>query len=190
MIAHETAIELAEKAGFKASIGQTVDDKYHPDRNAIGKSVPVEWVQRFYDLAIAHSRKDAEPVGWKCFHCGEVFTTKLEGLKHFGSSERQDPACTIDVLQYRAMEALIERYVDEDTDLHRSMGKMRSDHETALRREEEAGYARGLADGQKLCVKESCYSPTPARQEDQRDTHPPEADKLLQQALELLTCAT
>ena len=132
----------------------------------------------------AHSRKDAEPVGWKCFHCGEVFTTKLEGLKHFGSSERQDPACTIDVLQYRAMEALIERYVDEDTDLHRSMGKMRSDHETALRREEEAGYARGLADGQKLCVKESCYSPTPARQEDQRDTHPPEADKLLQQALE------
>lgn len=64
MIAHETAIELAEKAGFKASIGQTVDDKYHPDRNAIGKSVPVEWVQRFYDLAIAHSRKDAEPVAW------------------------------------------------------------------------------------------------------------------------------
>jgi len=132
----------------------------------------------------AHSRKDAEPVGWKCFHCGEVFTTKLEGLKHFGSSERQDPACTIDVLQYRAMEALIERYVDEDTDLHRSMGKMRSDHETALRREEEAGYARGLADGQKLCVKESCYSPTPARQEDQRDTHPPEADKLLKDAQE------
>ena len=65
MIAHETAIELAEKAGFKASIGQTVDDKYHPDRNAIGKSVPVEWVQRFYDLAIAHSRKDAEPVQYQ-----------------------------------------------------------------------------------------------------------------------------
>ena len=62
MIAHETAIELAEKAGFKASIGQTVDDKYHPDRNAIGKSVPVECVQRFYYLAVAHSRKDAEPV--------------------------------------------------------------------------------------------------------------------------------
>ena len=53
---------------------------------------------------LTHSRKDAEPVGWKCFHC----------------------------------------------------------------------------------VKESCYSPTPARQEDQRDTHPPEADKLLQQALEAL----
>ncbi len=65
MIAHETAIELAEKAGFKASIGQTVDDKYHPDRNAIGKSVPVEWVQRFYDLAVAHSRKDAEPVAYQ-----------------------------------------------------------------------------------------------------------------------------
>ncbi len=53
---------------------------------------------------LTHSRKDAEPVGWKCFHC----------------------------------------------------------------------------------VKESCYSPTPARQEDQRDTHPPDADKLLQQALEAL----
>lgn len=144
----------------------------------------LEEIHRLCNIAVAHSRKDAEPV-WKCFHCGEVFTTKLEALKHFGSSERQDPACTIDVLQYRAMEALVERYVDEDTDLHRSMYKMRSDHETALRREEEAGYARGLADGQKLC-KESCYSPTPARQEDQREAHPPEADKLLQQALEAL----
>ena len=64
-IDRETAIALAKEAGFKASIGQTVDDKYHPDRNAIGKSVPVEWVQRFYDLAIAHSRKDTEPVGYQ-----------------------------------------------------------------------------------------------------------------------------
>jgi len=143
----------------------------------IGGMVAVKLCAKELREAVAHLRKDAEPVGWKCFHCGEVFTTKLEGLKHFGSSERQDPACTIDVLQYRAMEALIERYVDEDTDLHRSMGKMRSDHETALRREEEAGYARGLADGQKLCVKESCYSPTPARQEDQRDTHHLEGKK-------------
>ena len=171
-IDRETAIALAKEAGMAGMLTDVV--------------CSLEEIHRLCNLAIAHSRKDAEPVGWKCFHCGEVFTTKLEGLKHFGSSERQDPACTIDVLQYRAMEALIERYVDEDTDLHRSMGKMRSDHETALRREEEAGYARGLADGQKLCVKESCYSPTPARQEDQRDTHPPEADKLLQQALDFV----
>ncbi len=61
-INRETAIALAKEVGFKASVGQTVDDTYHPDRNAIGKSVPVEWVQRFYDLAVAHSRKDAEPV--------------------------------------------------------------------------------------------------------------------------------
>ena len=65
MIDRETAIALAKEAGFKASIGQTVDDKYHPDRNAIGKSVPIEWVQRFYDLAVAHSRKDAEPVAYQ-----------------------------------------------------------------------------------------------------------------------------
>ena len=64
-IDRETAIALAKEAGFKASIGQTVDDKYHPDRNAIGKSVPIEWVQRFYDLAVAHSRKDAEPVAYQ-----------------------------------------------------------------------------------------------------------------------------
>jgi len=64
-ISRETAIALAKEAGFKASIGQTVDDKYHPDRNAIGKSVPIEWVQRFYDLAVAHSRKDAEPVAYQ-----------------------------------------------------------------------------------------------------------------------------
>lgn len=64
-INRETAIALAKEVGFKASVGQTVDDTYHPDRNAIGKSVPVEWVQRFYDLAVAHSRKDAEPVAYQ-----------------------------------------------------------------------------------------------------------------------------
>jgi len=167
-ISRDTAIALAKEAGKDTDFTKHIE-LWTPDT--------WQFTERLCNLAVAHSRKDAEPVGWKCFHCGEVFTTKLEGLKHFGSSERQDPACTIDVLQYRAMEALIERYVDEDTDLHRSMGKMRSDHETALRREEEAGYARGLADGQKLCVKESCYSPTPARQEDQRDTHHLEGKK-------------
>ena len=72
-IDRETAIVLAKEAGFKASIGQTVDDKYHPDRNAIGKSVPIEWVQRFYDLAVAHSRKDAEPVAEILFLNGETW---------------------------------------------------------------------------------------------------------------------
>jgi len=38
------------------------------------------------------------------------------------------------------------RYREEDTDLHRELRRMESDHATALRREEEKGYARGLRD--------------------------------------------
>jgi hypothetical protein len=34
----------------------------------------------------------------------------------------------------------------EDTELHREIYRLKADHATALRREEEKGYARGLRD--------------------------------------------
>lgn len=47
-------IEAARAAGMTASIGQTTNGKYKPNVNALGRSVPVEWLERFY--AIAHQQ--------------------------------------------------------------------------------------------------------------------------------------
>ena len=54
----EDIIRMAREAGFKASIGKTdKDDKYHPDVNAIGRDVPVEWLERFAALVAAAERE-------------------------------------------------------------------------------------------------------------------------------------
>ena len=101
-------------------------------------------------LRVAMAPKAEE---WRCFHCGESFTDKAAAALHFGTSLRERPACEIDVAEYRAMEARMHRYNEEDSDLHRAMYGMQSDHATALIREEEKGYARGLADAQKFPEK-------------------------------------
>ncbi|USN16384.1 hypothetical protein PLUTO_00680 [Luteibacter phage vB_LflM-Pluto] len=87
-----------------------------------------------------------EPVQWRCFHCDEVFTIREQAALHFGTSERQNPACQIDIAEYRAMEARMVRYNEEDADIHRRMARMQSEHASALRRAEEAGYAKALKD--------------------------------------------
>ena len=51
-------IAMAAQSGMKASIGKTVKEKgkadvYHPDVNALGKSVPVEWLEAFAALVAA-----------------------------------------------------------------------------------------------------------------------------------------
>ncbi|HEM8998852.1 TPA: hypothetical protein U2T46_000887 [Burkholderia cenocepacia] len=89
---------------------------------------------------------EAAPI-WRCFHCDEVFTDQESAALHFGTSERQSPACSIDVTEYRAMERRMHAYNEEDTDLHRTIHRLQAQHQTELRREEEKGYARGLADG-------------------------------------------
>lgn len=89
------------------------------------------------------------PDVWRCFYCDEVFTERAAAAIHFGTGGalRQDqPACRIDIAEYREMEEIVRRYADEDSDLHRAMYRMQSEHAVALRRAEEAGYARGLRD--------------------------------------------
>jgi hypothetical protein len=86
------------------------------------------------------------PNAWRCFHCDEVFTDRDSAAEHFGKSERHQPACQIDIAEYRAMEARMEDYNNEDSEMHRQYWRMASDHQIALRREEEKGYAKGLAD--------------------------------------------
>ncbi len=93
--------------------------------------------------------------GWRCFHCDEVFLTKEDARLHFGADQMADPACQIKVagehallLALRLSEDHLARYRAEDSDILRVLWSTRSDHDTAMKREEEKGYARGLRDGQ------------------------------------------
>jgi NADH pyrophosphatase NudC (nudix superfamily) len=89
---------------------------------------------------------------WRCFHCDEVFTDEAAAREHFGSYGPRiisEPACQIDAAEYRAMELRMADYNAEDADIHRQMARMECEHKAALRREEEKGYARGLADAVK-----------------------------------------
>jgi hypothetical protein len=90
---------------------------------------------------------------WRCFFCDEVMTTEVDARNHFGSNEHSEPACRIKaagefaLLQaLRNAEDLLARYRNEDSDVLRAMWSAQADHLTALRREEERGYARGLSD--------------------------------------------
>jgi hypothetical protein len=95
---------------------------------------------------------------WTCFHCGEVCADSEAARLHFGDSEHQQPGCQIDLAEYRRMEEVNRRHCEEDTELHRALHRMECEHQQALRREEEAGYARGLRDGrQELRASEARY---------------------------------
>ena len=87
---------------------------------------------------------------WRCFHCDEVFRGVIKASLHFGDYQNATPACQIDIVRVRETEALLARYREEDTDLHRRIARMETEHGIALRRAEEAGYAKGLQDGRNL----------------------------------------
>lgn len=104
--------------------------------------------------------------GWTCFHCGETFKTFGSARDHFGADPSAQPGCLIDqvaleeggkpergrglLVALRKVEAELTRYREEDTELHREIHRLHSDHRQALVREEEKGYARGLRDGVNL----------------------------------------
>jgi len=104
----------------------------------------VEAVEAERDQAL--TERDAACASWRCFHCDEVFTDRSAALEHFGESECHTPGCQIDITDVRAMEKALRQYRAGDTLLYRQLRQLKSDHATALRREEEKGYARGVAD--------------------------------------------
>jgi hypothetical protein len=95
-----------------------------------------------WQACLAHVRST-----YTCFHCGEVFVDTEAARLHFGKGVYQQPGCHIDLAEYRRMEEENRRHCEEDTDLHRTLHRLECDHQLALRREEEAGYANGLRDG-------------------------------------------
>lgn len=100
----------------------------------------------------------AEPAKtWRCFHCDQVFTSRVDARNHFGNDENAMPACHIKaagefalLTALRNAEEELSRRRAEDSDLLRAMASMEADHQVALRREEEKGYARGLKDGREM----------------------------------------
>lgn len=119
-------------------------------------------MQQYGRACIAHAASASAPEaerakGWRCFHCSEEFTDRDAAALHFGTHEYQEPACLIDIVKFREMEALQRRYLDEDADVHRAMRRMETEHQQALRRAEEDGYAKGLADAVKY--PDDCTAP-------------------------------
>jgi hypothetical protein len=106
-----------------------------------------------------------DKVHWRCFHCGETFllAQKRWAQEHFGIDQGATPACLIRSAGENALlsalrdaEAQLEVYRAEDGKILRAMAAMQSDHATALRHQEELGYARGLRDARDA---EKCPEP-------------------------------
>jgi flagellar biosynthesis/type III secretory pathway protein FliH len=89
-------------------------------------------------------------IGWRCFYCDAVFTDRECAIKHFGKDESSKTACQVNIEDYRSIQEELRKYRNEDTKLHRELARLQCEHSQALMREEEKGYAKGLADGQPL----------------------------------------
>ena len=90
---------------------------------------------------------------WRCFHCGEAFTKAqaTNAMEHFGPDCSAKPVCLMRLPgENNLLRALrqaheeLHKYRTEDTELHRALHAMSADHDAALRREEEIGFAKGL----------------------------------------------
>lgn len=92
---------------------------------------------------------------WRCFHCDTLFTNRRHAAEHFGADEGDVPACKLKhseghlVTYIRQLQRELASYRREDNHVLRSVLAMEAEHRDALIREEEKGFARGLADMQK-----------------------------------------
>lgn len=89
---------------------------------------------------------------WRCFHCDAVFTNQYEAGIHFGADVAGTCACVLPherhlVEHIRDLEGLLNEYRGDRDQITRSIMTLEADHRSALQREEEKGYARGLSDG-------------------------------------------
>ena len=100
-------------------------------------------------------------IHWRCFHCGDTFTRaqKRWAREHFGRDSMAEPVCLIRSAGESALLTALRNAEDElaqrraeDSDVLRAMWAMSADHAEALKREEERGYARGVADARKEMV--------------------------------------
>lgn len=107
-------------------------------------------------------------IHWRCFHCGDTFTKAQErwAREHFGDDQDATPVCKIRLAGESALISLLRkqerelaRYRAEDSATLRALYSMQADHGTALRREEERGYEKGVADARKFGPCDVCAPP-------------------------------
>jgi hypothetical protein len=114
------------------------------------------------------SARSDRAVRWRCFHCDATFTTAehQDARLHFGSDAAQLPACQMRLPGEHHLLRLLRDYElelaerrHEDTALHRALQAMSADHAVALRRAEEEGYAKAVADmkAQGLCPEPAAH---------------------------------
>lgn len=112
-----------------------------------------------WQAAIAQA--PAVPEGWRCFHCGEFFTSESDAGAHFGFDQSCEPACRIKAGAERGLlEALRkaeesaadawEKLHQESSDAVKAMYSALGRHSRQLIAVEESGYQRGLHDGMEL----------------------------------------
>ena len=132
------------------------------------RRLPADVIDALRDLAHEHkapsleallreilTRAAFEPAqSWRCFHCGDVFTTPSAAAGHFGIDQLQEPGC-VAVLRHgeshlldriRELEQQLREYEDGSTKMQRWAQAKFASHGEALVREEEKGFARGVAD--------------------------------------------
>lgn len=88
----------------------------------------------------------AEMGPWRCFHCGEVFTTREAAALHFGTSEVQEPLCTVTAERYREVERRLDEYRNEADATSRTFFAMGAKAQEMATIAEQKGYDRGIAD--------------------------------------------
>lgn len=101
--------------------------------------------------------------GWTCFHCGETFMHQNAAREHFGAHPFDaEPGCMLRMQhgegsllrKIRWLEREVRRLtfiIDTGgSDAEKAMHSMVCEHAQALLREEEKGYAKGLADGMEM----------------------------------------
>lgn len=126
---------------------------FGPERVYLAKDADATIADLQAKCAVLHERLASAAKIWRCFHCGEVCKSEVDARNHFGAIEGSEPACSIKAAgEFALLKALrnaedrLQRYAAEDSDTLRAMSAMQSDHQQALIREEERGYAKGLDD--------------------------------------------
>ena len=115
---------------------------------ALSAEASMDAIRRIEDAKVFGTNGMGAPC--KCFHCGYVAVTREEGLLHFGRAEDCTPICGVAAETYRSMEQSVWEYRNECDAASKTFYSLGAEHQTKLREAEQAGYDRGLSDGQAL----------------------------------------
>jgi hypothetical protein len=91
---------------------------------------------------------EQEATKWRCFQCDFTTADPDEAAHHFGKYEDCLPACKIGVEQFRALENEVQTWRTESDAASKEFYSLGAAHHVALRKAEQEGYDKGLADGQ------------------------------------------